>query len=45
VGGGGQVRSTLGGISLRPRCQADLPALLALPELEAEWEGSTPVFR
>jgi len=45
VGGGGQVRSTLGGISLRPRCQADLPALLALPELEAEWEGSTPAFR
>jgi AraC family transcriptional regulator len=45
VGGGGQVRSTLDAIALRPRCQTDLPALLALPELEAEWEGLTPAFR
>jgi AraC family transcriptional regulator len=45
VGGGGQVRSALGGIALRPRCPTDLPVLLALPELEAEWEGLTPAFR
>jgi len=45
VGGGGQVRSTLGGIALRPRRLTDLPVLLALPELEAEWEGLTPAFR
>lgn len=45
VGGGGQVRSALGGITLRPRCPTDLPALLALPELEAEWEGLTPAVR
>lgn len=45
VGGGGQVQSTLGGISLRPRRPTDLPALLALPELEAEWEGLTHAFR
>src|ERR1700678_1379975 len=36
VGGGDQVRATLGAITLRPRGQTDLPALLALPDLEAE---------
>jgi AraC-like DNA-binding protein len=45
VGEGGQVRSPLGAIALRPRRPTDLPALLALPELEAEWEGVTPAFR
>src|SRR3984957_5979855 len=41
VGGGGQVRSTLGAITLRPRSLTDLPTLLALPDLEAELEGLT----
>jgi AraC family transcriptional regulator len=41
VGGGGQVRATLGEITLRPRSLADLPALLALPDLEAELDGLT----
>jgi AraC family transcriptional regulator len=41
VGGGGQVKATLGAITLRPRTQADLPALLALPDLEPELEGLT----
>ena len=41
VGGGGQVKSTLGAIALRPRSLTDLPALLALPDLEAELEGLT----
>lgn len=39
VGGGGQVRAALGAITLRPRSLADPPALLALPDLEAELEG------
>ncbi|MGD0066355.1 MAG: AraC family transcriptional regulator [Streptosporangiaceae bacterium] len=39
VGGGGQVRATLGDITLRPRSLTDLPALLALPDLEAELNG------
>jgi AraC family transcriptional regulator len=39
VGGGGQVRSTLGAITLRSRNLTDLPALLALPDLEAELDG------
>jgi AraC family transcriptional regulator len=39
VGGGGQVRATLGEITLRPRSLTDLPALLALPDLEAELDG------
>jgi AraC family transcriptional regulator len=41
VGGGGQVKATLGAITLRPRSLTDLPALLALPDLEAELEGLT----
>jgi AraC family transcriptional regulator len=41
VGGGGQVRSTLGAITLRSRNLTDLPALLALPDLEAELDGLT----
>jgi hypothetical protein len=41
VGGGGQVRATLGAITLRPRSRTDLPALLALPDLEAELDGLT----
>jgi AraC family transcriptional regulator len=41
VGGGAQVRSTLGAITLRPRSLTDLPALLALPDLEAELDGLT----
>jgi AraC family transcriptional regulator len=41
VGGGGQVKSTLGAITLRPRSLTDLPTLLALPDLEAELEGLT----
>jgi AraC family transcriptional regulator len=41
VGGGGQVRGTLGAITLHPRSLTDLPALLALPDLEAELEGLT----
>jgi AraC family transcriptional regulator len=41
VGGGGQVRATLGAITLRPRSLTDLPALLALPDLEAELDGLT----
>jgi hypothetical protein len=41
VGGGGQVKATLGAITLRPRSLSDLPALLALPDLEAELEGLT----
>lgn len=41
VGGGGQVKSSLGAITLRPRSLTDLPALLALPDLEPELEGLT----
>jgi hypothetical protein len=41
VGGGGQVKSTLGAMTLRPRSLADVPALLALPDLEAELKGLT----
>jgi AraC family transcriptional regulator len=41
VGGGAQVRATLGTITLRPRSLTDLPALLALPDLEAELDGLT----
>lgn len=41
VGGGGEVQASLGAITLRPRCLTDLPALLALPDLEAELEGLT----
>jgi AraC family transcriptional regulator len=41
VGGGVQVRATLGAITLRPRSLTDLPALLALPDLEAELDGLT----
>jgi AraC family transcriptional regulator len=41
VGGGGQVKSPLAAITLRPRSLTDLPALLALPDLEAELEGLT----
>jgi AraC family transcriptional regulator len=41
VGGGGQVKATLGAITLRPRSLTDLPALLALPDLEAELEVLT----
>ena len=41
VGGGGRVRESLGAVTLRPRSLADLPALLALPDLEAELEGLT----
>jgi AraC family transcriptional regulator len=41
VGGGSQVRATLGAITLRPRSRTDPPALLALPDLEAELEGLT----
>jgi AraC family transcriptional regulator len=39
VGGGCRVQATLGTITLRPRNLTDLPALLALPDLEAELEG------
>lgn len=41
VGGGSQVKSTLGVITLRPRSLTDPPALLALPDLEPELEGLT----
>src|SRR5580704_9098635 len=41
VGGGGQVKSTLGAITLRPRSLTDLPTLLALPDLEVELQGLT----
>jgi AraC family transcriptional regulator len=41
VGGGAQVRATLDAITLRPRSLTDLPALLALPDLEAELDGIT----
>jgi AraC family transcriptional regulator len=41
VGGGGQVKAALGEITLRPRSRADLPALLALPDLEGDLEGLT----
>jgi AraC family transcriptional regulator len=41
VGGASQVGPTLGAITLRPRGRADLPALLALPDLEAELDGLT----
>jgi AraC family transcriptional regulator len=41
VGGGDQVGATLGAITLRPRSRTDLPALLALPDLEAELDGLT----
>jgi AraC family transcriptional regulator len=41
VGGGDQVKSTLGAMTLRPRSLADVPALLALPDLEAELKGLT----
>ena len=41
VGGGGQVKSSLGALTLRPRSLTDLPALLALPDLEPELEGLT----
>jgi AraC family transcriptional regulator len=41
VGGGSQVGETLGAITLRPRSRTDLPALLALPDLEAELDGLT----
>jgi AraC family transcriptional regulator len=41
VGGGGQLKSTLGAITLRPRSLTDLPTLLALPDLEAELEALT----
>lgn len=41
VGGGAQVKATLGAITLRPRSLTDLPPLLALPDLEAELEGLT----
>ena len=43
VGGGGRVKESLGAITLRPRTLADLPTLLALPDLEAELEGLTRV--
>jgi AraC family transcriptional regulator len=41
VGGGEQAGPVLGAITLRPRSRADLPALLALPDLEAELDGLT----
>ncbi len=41
VGGGAQVKASLGAITLRPRSLTDLPALLALPDLEPELEGLT----
>ncbi|HEY1628061.1 MAG TPA: AraC family transcriptional regulator [Streptosporangiaceae bacterium] len=41
VGGGGRVQPDLGSIALRPRSQTDLPALLALPDFEAELEDLT----
>jgi AraC family transcriptional regulator len=41
VGGGGQVRTNMGEITLRPRNPADLPTLLALPDLEAELNDLT----
>lgn len=41
LGGGAQVKAALGTITLRPRSLTDLPALLALPDLEPELEGLT----
>jgi AraC family transcriptional regulator len=41
VGGGGQVKSPLAAITLRPRTLTDPPALLALPDLEADLKGLT----
>ena len=41
VGGGGQVKSPLGALTLRPRSLTHLPALLALPDLDAELKGLT----
>jgi AraC family transcriptional regulator len=41
AGGGGQVQSALGAIILRPRSATDLPALLALPDLEADLDCLT----
>jgi hypothetical protein len=41
VGAGGQLKSALGAITLRPRSLTDLPTLLALPDLEAELEALT----
>lgn len=41
VGGGGQVKASLGTILLRPRSLSDLPTLLALPDLEPQLEGLT----
>jgi AraC family transcriptional regulator len=41
VGGGDQVQAILGELTLRPRSLTDLPALLALPDLEAELERLT----
>ncbi len=41
VGGGDLMRADPGAITLRPRCRTDLPALLALPDLEVELEGLT----
>lgn len=41
VGGGVQVKSALAAMTLRPRSLTDLPALLALPDLEPELEGLT----
>lgn len=41
VGGAGRVKAGLGAITLRPRSLADVPALLALPDLESELEGLT----
>ena len=41
VGGGEQVQAILGELTLRPRSLTDLPALLALPDLEAELERLT----
>lgn len=46
VGGGHQVHgAALGTITLRPRAMTDLPALLALPDLEAELEGLDAAWR
>ncbi len=41
VGGGGQVKASLGAITLRPSSLTDLPVLLALPDLEPQLEGLT----
>jgi AraC family transcriptional regulator len=41
VGGGREVQASLGELTLRPRSLTDLPALLALPDLEAELERLT----